>query len=402
MELNDWNVAASSNNAAPPHGWPENTMQYSEVNDTAREGMAVIARFVKDTNGSLAAAGLVNAYTVSLNAGYAAYFAGMTFTSTIPITNTGASTMNVNALGTRNIFNSAGAAVGAGFLIAGNVYRFVYVAAGHFRVVGAVPANLALTDAANIFTQTQTIAGGSPTLRIDETDAPANNGNWGIIAGGEAFLMRAYDDAWSAFENFIAVQRTNETIDSVNLLAADIQFNSGDLPVSMGGTAASTAAAARTNLGLVIGTDVQAFDADLTALSTISKGDGNFAVGDGTTWVSETPSTARASLGLGTMSVINAPPTIGQGGTGATTQGPARTNLGVGTGDSPEFLAVNLGDPADTPITRFNAGKIKVDGHSIFAWNGTAAAYNSARVFESTAAPTTEGTNGDIYFEREA
>ena len=402
MELNDWNVAASSNNAAPPHGWPENTMQYSEVNDTAREGMAVIARFVKDTNGSLAAAGLVNAYTVSLNASYAAYFAGMTFTSTIPITNTGASTMNVNALGTRNIFNSAGAAIGAGFLIAGNVYRFVYVAAGHFRVVGAVPANLALTDAANIFTQTQTIAGGSPTLRIDETDAPANNGNWGIIAGGEAFLMRAYDDAWSAFENFIAVQRTNETIDSVNLLAADIQFNSGDLPVSMGGTAASTAAAARTNLGLVIGTDVQAYDADLTALSTISKGDGNFAVGDGTTWVSETPSTARASLGLGTMSVINAPPTIGQGGTGATTQGPARTNLGVGTGDSPEFLEVNIGNPTDTPITRSAAGKIKVDGHSIFSWSGTTAAYTSARVFEATAAPTTEGTNGDIYFEREA
>lgn len=43
--------------------------------------------------------------------------------------------------------------------------------------------------------------------------------------------------------------------------------SSGDtLPVTAGGTGATTASAARTALGLAIGTDVQAYDADLTTL----------------------------------------------------------------------------------------------------------------------------------------
>lgn len=79
-----------------------------------------------------------------------------------------------------------------------------------------------------------------------------------------------------------------------------------DLAVTEGGTGASTAADARTNLGLVIGTNVQAWDADLDAIAGLSSADGNFIVGSATGWVAESGSTARTSLGLAIGSDVQA------------------------------------------------------------------------------------------------
>tara|TARA_R100000742_G_C4279442_1_gene104028 strand:+ start:6120 stop:7262 length:1143 start_codon:yes stop_codon:yes gene_type:complete len=75
----------------------------------------------------------------------------------------------------------------------------------------------------------------------------------------------------------------------------------GTVALANGGTGATTVSGARSALGLTIGGDVQAFDADLTALATLSKTDGNFIVGNGSTWVAESGSTARTSLGLGNV-----------------------------------------------------------------------------------------------------
>ncbi|MCP4798771.1 MAG: hypothetical protein GY893_02355, partial [bacterium] len=56
--------------------------------------------------------------------------------------------------------------------------------------------------------------------------------------------------------------------------------------------------AARTALGLAIGSDVQAYDADLAAISELTPGDGSFIVGTGSAFVTESGATARTSLGL--------------------------------------------------------------------------------------------------------
>lgn len=60
------------------------------------------------------------------------------------------------------------------------------------------------------------------------------------------------------------------------------------------------ASAARTTLGLVIGTNVQGYDAQLADIAGLSPTDGNFIVGDGANFVTESGSTVRTSLGLGT------------------------------------------------------------------------------------------------------
>lgn len=79
----------------------------------------------------------------------------------------------------------------------------------------------------------------------------------------------------------------------------------GVVALANGGTGAQTVSGARSALGLTIGSDVQAYDADLSAIATLLKTNGNFIVGNGSTWVAESGSTARTSLGLGTSAVLN-------------------------------------------------------------------------------------------------
>lgn len=130
-----------------------------------------------------------------------------------------------------------------------------------------------------------------------------------------------------------------------------------DLPIAEGGTGASTAADARTNLGVVIGTDVQSYDAGLDSIAGLSTsanqliyttGADTYAVSAltsfGRTLLDDTNATeARTTLGLGSISTQGSSSVtitggtisgitdlaVADGGTGASTAGNARTNLGL-------------------------------------------------------------------------
>jgi len=167
----------------------------------------------------------------------------------------------------------------------------------------------------------------------------------------------------------------------------------------------SNASTARTNLGLSIGSDVQSWDAQLDDIAALAVTNGNFIVGNGSAWVAESGSTARTSLGLGslaTASTINNSDwsgtdlAVGNGGTGSSTAGGAATNLGLGTGDSPQFAGINVGHASDTTITRDAAGQIAVEGDAVFTHDD--GAFTSAKITFSTSAPS-GGSNGDIWFQ---
>jgi hypothetical protein len=73
---------------------------------------------------------------------------------------------------------------------------------------------------------------------------------------------------------------------------------SGTVSVSNGGTGATTDSQARTNLGLAIGSNVQAWDANLDQIAALAPTADNFIVGNGTSWTLETPAQALESLGV--------------------------------------------------------------------------------------------------------
>jgi len=179
----------------------------------------------------------------------------------------------------------------------------------------------------------------------------------------------------------------------------------GQLAVANGGTGSATAAGARTNLGLVIGTDVQAYDADLLTLAGLAYAQGSIVIGDaggnpseltigttgkvltsnGTTAAWETPAAGptvfadnvfrvqdnttpskelafelSGVVGTRTLTVPDASGTISltsdvipvaTGGTGGITAAAARANLGVAIGSDVQAYSADLDTYAASPLT---------------------------------------------------
>lgn len=111
--------------------------------------------------------------------------------------------------------------------------------------------------------------------------------------------------------------------------AGDLSFVTS-VPVANGGTGATSASGARTNLGLAIGSDVQAYNSTLAAVA-------------GGTYTGDDSITTVGTITAGTWNGTSI--AVANGGTGATTAAGARTNLGATT-----KVAGSIGDGSLTSI----------------------------------------------------
>lgn len=122
-DIQTWSTTAASNNATPPNGFPEG-MAPSTVNDAAREVMAAVARYRSDTDGVNTSSG-TNTITLAASRTMTDYNQGDMYTFKAGGTNTGATTLNVDSLGAKDVqFN--GAACTGGEIVSGLMYTVVY------------------------------------------------------------------------------------------------------------------------------------------------------------------------------------------------------------------------------------------------------------------------------------
>ena len=224
---------------------------------------------------------------------------------------------------------------------------------GIYVVAGASAAPTRATD----FNENDEVSGGTFTF-VEEGTVNADSGwvvttDGAIVVGTTALAFAQFSGAGQITAgagltksgNALSVNVDDSTIeisgDALGVKAiGNGNWDSSDLAITNGGTGASSASAARTALGLAIGSNVQAYDADLAALAGLANTNGNFIVGNGSAWVAESGSTARTSLGLGDLAEQNnvnnedwsgVDLAVANGGTGVSTLTTNQLILGRGT-----------------------------------------------------------------------
>jgi hypothetical protein len=144
---------------------------------------------------------------------------------------------------------------------------------------------------------------------------------------------------------------------AVDLAASSI---TGTLAIGDGGTGATSASAARTALGVAIGSDVQAFDAQLSDIAGLTPTDSNFIVGDGSNFVLESGATARASLGAQASAADLTNLSSCQSGGSAALAALTSTEIGILDGATVTTAELNImdGDTSATSTTLAAADRL--------------------------------------------
>lgn len=121
-----WSTSPSSNNSAPPNGWPEG-MAAAAVNDTARQMMSDLVREFQ-VNGVkvLASVAGTNTITGSMTPDLTSYSDGLMVIFRPANNSTGAATLNIDSLGARTLVRGDRTALESGDLQASSIHIAIY------------------------------------------------------------------------------------------------------------------------------------------------------------------------------------------------------------------------------------------------------------------------------------
>jgi len=208
-------------------------------------------------------------------------------------------------------------------------------------------SNLNLIQQAVAGYEEVSIAGGVQTTDLDITDATLSNGRnqiikfTGTITGNQIVtipdsiektytLINGTSGAFTV--QFKTVSGSGFTFSTTEKNAVLVYSNGTDV-VEISNQLA----------GQVVGTDIQAYDADLTAIGALATTDSNFIVGNGSTWVAESGATARTSLGVGTGNDVQFD-SFGVGTAASGTTGEIRATNNITAYYSDDRLKTKLGN----------------------------------------------------------
>jgi hypothetical protein len=301
-------------------------------------------------------------------------------------------------IGTIGTQNANAVAITGGTIVANASSLSVRDSDGSNILSIAVGSNLT----ANTILTLTTGATSNRTLDISASNVTISTAGAALIDDADASAQRTTLGLGTiATQNANAVSITGGSITGIT-----------DLAVADGGTGASDAATARTNLGVgTLGTQnanavaitggtivanasgISIRDADASNVMTIAVGSNLTA---NTVLTLTTGAASNRTLDISASNV-----TVSVAGAALIDDADAsaqRTTLGLGTGSSPEFTAVNIGNASDTTVSRSSAGVIAVEGKPVVMTTGAQTVEFAAGTVSLPAITTTGDTNTGIFF----